>query len=137
MKDLPTCGRGLAENSVVPARIAELILALAENLEAHLPTLDLTDPKAQVEQEAYQSLAAAYRQIALQLRATAEQMAGSRTLPMAQHDPKALLDPRILVAFERFVALEKEIRDLLQTTTERDDQMLAHMRGTQAAARAR
>ena len=46
--DQPTCGKGLAENSILPAKLSELIAAMVENLEAHMKAhiliLPLTRP---------------------------------------------------------------------------------------------
>jgi hypothetical protein len=39
----PTCGKGLAENSALPALMGKLLAAMVENLEAHMKALDLTD----------------------------------------------------------------------------------------------
>ena len=43
MKEQQTCGKGLAENSALPAKLGELTDALAEILEAHREALDPTD----------------------------------------------------------------------------------------------
>lgn len=51
----PTCGKGLAENSVLPAKLGELISAIAENLEAHMQALDRTDQNSRREYDAYEN----------------------------------------------------------------------------------
>jgi hypothetical protein len=43
MKEQQTCGKGLAENSALPAKLGELTDAFAEILEAHREALDPTD----------------------------------------------------------------------------------------------
>jgi hypothetical protein len=43
MTEQQTCGKGLADRSVLPAKISELMAAMVENLEAHQETLDVTD----------------------------------------------------------------------------------------------
>ena len=88
MKNEPTCGQGLAEHSVLPAKLGELIASLAENLELHMNTLDLTDENSRKEHAAYLELSREYRKIAAQLQATAKQMAGYQDLPMGRHDQK-------------------------------------------------
>src|SRR5919106_3608256 len=99
----PTCGKGLAENSVLPAKMGELIAAMVENLDAHREALDLTDQNSRKEYEAYERRVNAYRQIAIQLRSTAAEMAGYRDFPMGRHDEKAMTHPRVREAFEKFV----------------------------------
>jgi hypothetical protein len=134
MDDQPTCGKGLAEHSALPAKLADLEDALAENLELHQKTLDLRDDNSRAELEAYARLAKAHRAIASQLRATAAEMAGYRDLPMGAHDEKALGDPKLLDAFATFVTREQELLALLQHAIERDQQMLAAVSGRQGVA---
>jgi hypothetical protein len=43
--DRPTCGEGLAANSILPAKLAELMAAQAEVLERHTRALDPTRPR--------------------------------------------------------------------------------------------
>ncbi len=129
MDDQPTCGKGLAEHSALPSQLAELEDALAENLELHQTTLDVSDANARKELEAYVRLAEQHRGIAAQLRATAEEMAGCRDLPMGRHDERALADPRLIKAFAKFVKAEQELLAQLQRAIGRDQQMLAAFSG--------
>jgi hypothetical protein len=134
MDDQPTCGKGLAEHAALPAKLAELEDALAENLERHQQTLDLSDERARKELDAYVRLAREHRSIAAQLRDTARHMAGYRDLPMGRHDERALADPKLLEAFEQFAKAEEELLTQLQQAVERDRQMLAAVRGEQSRA---
>lgn len=127
MEDQPTCGKGLAEHSVLPAKLGELTAAVAEILEIHRKALDLSDENSKKEDEAYQELAQQHRQIAAQLQATARQMAGYRDLPMGRHDPKAMAAPEAREAFETFVRLEQELLALLQKRVAQDGKMLIEM----------
>ncbi len=129
MDDQPTCGKGLAEHSRLPAKLAELEDALAENLELHQKTLDPSDENARPELDAYVRLAREHRAIAAQLRETAQRMAGYRDLPMGRHDERALADPKLLEAFETFVKVEEDLHAQLQAALDRDRQMLAAARG--------
>ena len=126
MDDQPTCGKGLAEHAALPAKLAELIGALADNLERHLATLDLTDENARKEHAAYRLLTREHRTIAEQLRAVAAHMASYRDLPMGRHDENALSDPRLLEAFRAFVNTELELQALLEQSVQRDQAMLGH-----------
>jgi hypothetical protein len=123
----PTCGQGLAENAPLPAKLAELTASLAENLEAHLRTLDLDDEDARREHEVYQELARRHRDAAARLAAAAEQMAAQRDLPMGRHDPAALASPEVAGAFRRFVDRKQELLALLQRQLDQDRRMLAGM----------
>jgi hypothetical protein len=128
MHEQPTCGKGLAENSVLPARLGDVIGAMANNLEAHRKALDLTDENSRLESEAYERLLKELRQAAAQLQETAQVMTGYRDLPMGRHDEQAMTHPRVLEAFEQFVKHKQELLSLLEETAERDNQLLQMMR---------
>lgn len=127
MSEQQTCGKGLAENSVLPARLGELISAMAGNLEAHRKALDLTDQNSRAENDAYEKLLKELRQIAAQLSVTASEMAGYRDLLMGKHDQKAMTHPRVREAFEQFVQHKRELLELLKQTEDRDNQLLEVM----------
>jgi hypothetical protein len=114
MPDQPTCGQGLAEHSATPAKLGELIDAVAGNLEAHMKALDRTDPDAEKEYAAYRALAHRHREIASRLGALGDEMASYRDLPMGRHDEEALSSPLAVAAFENLVKVEQELLVLLQ-----------------------
>jgi hypothetical protein len=124
----PTCGKGLAENSVLPRMLGKLIAAMAENLQVHSRALDLTDHNSRAEFDAYAVLMRELQQTALQLEKTADQMLGYRDLPMGRHDEKAMTHPRVQEVFERFVERKQELLSLLEQTAARDTQLLEMMR---------
>src|SRR5512138_3896095 len=118
MVEQPTCGKGLAENSALPAKLGELLSAMAGNLDAHRKALDLTDTNSQAEDDAYEKLLKDLRQIAAQLSVTANEMAGYRNLPMGRHDQQSMTHPRVREAFERFIQHKQELLELLKQTEE-------------------
>jgi hypothetical protein len=127
MDDQPTCGEGLAENARLPEKLGDLAASMADVLEAHLPALDITDEPSRAEREAYLDLARENREVAVQLKAIAVQMAGYRDLPMGRHIEQAMAAPRVLDSFQRFVRSEQELLALLQQRVEEDQDMLAAM----------
>jgi hypothetical protein len=130
METPQTCGQGLAENSVLPAKLGELIGAMAEILEIHMGALDLQDNETRLEHEAYRELASEHRRIATGLRETARRMAGYRDLPMGRHDRSVMSSPKAVEAFEKFVKLEEELQAMLPKRLEADRKMISEMRGT-------
>jgi hypothetical protein len=124
----PTCGKGLAENSVLPARLGKLLAAMADNLEVHMNALDLTDQNSRSEHDAYEELVKEFRQNAAQLYVAADHMAGYRDLPMGRHDEQAMTHPNVRSTFETFVNQKQELLSLLQQTAERDRELLEMMR---------
>ncbi|HEX6306191.1 MAG TPA: hypothetical protein VFZ76_18470 [Anaerolineales bacterium] len=120
----PTCGKGLAANSVLPRKLGELVAAMGQVLEVHMKALDLEDVHSKQEFEAYKDLARVHRHIAASLAATAQEMSGYRHLPMGRHDEKAMADPRGLEVFENFVRHKQELLTLLQEMIVQDQSML-------------
>jgi hypothetical protein len=124
----PTCGKGLAENSILPQSLGRVISAMAENLAEHMKALDLHDSNSKVEHDVYERLVGQLRQAAAELHVTASEMAGYRDLPMGRHDEHALIRPVIREAFENFVRHKQELSTLLQQTAARDKQLLEMIR---------
>jgi|Tabmets5t2r1_1033131.scaffolds.fasta_scaffold08162_2 hypothetical protein len=124
-----TCGRGLAENSVLPAQLAEVTEAMADNLQAHMQALELDDEAARQEHAVYLRLVEEQRQAAGRLRAVAGEMAAAHDLPMGRHDAQAMTSPEVTQAFQHLVKAKQELLALLQGTAEWDRRMLAAMGG--------
>jgi hypothetical protein len=122
-----TCGRGLAEHAALPAKLADLVASMAENLVVHMKALDEADEHARAERDAYVQLANDYRRIAAELQVASEKMAAYRDLPPAKHDVASLASLPPLEAFEDFVKVERELLSLLETSVERDQQRLIEM----------
>jgi hypothetical protein len=129
MDEQQTCGRGLAEHSALPARLAEVTEAMASNLQVHMQALELDDEPARQEHAVYLRLAEEQRQAAARLRAVANEMAAARDLPMGRHDAQTMSSPEVGDAFLRFVKAKQELLDLLQGMVEEDRRMLAEMGG--------
>src|SRR5512143_3536158 len=100
MEERPTCGQGLAENSTLPGKLGELAAAMAENFEVHMRALDVNDPHSRQEYEVYLQLANEQRETAARLLATANEMAGTRDLPMGRHVFADGTETEVLAAFE-------------------------------------
>jgi hypothetical protein len=124
----PTCGQGLAAHSALPAKLAELMAAVADVLENHTTALDLEDENARREQDVYRKLIAQHRQTAAELRSTAGDMASQRDLPMARHDPGVMSSPAALDALGKLVAVEEALLDLLQERVEQHRELLDELR---------
>ena len=129
MDEQQTCGRGLAEHSALPARLAQVTEAMADNLQVHMPALDLDDDAARQEHSVYLRLAEEQRQSAARLRSVAGEMAAAGDLPMGRHDEQALASPEVAEAFRRFVQAKQELLALLQEMVSQDRQLLARLPG--------
>jgi hypothetical protein len=119
-----TCGQGIAQNAALPAKLADVLAAVAENLEVHLTALDPKDKASRPEFDAYVALATEHREIESRLRALVVRMEGYRELPMANHDMTVMTSAKTAQAFERLVTEEKALSALLASRAERFRQML-------------
>jgi hypothetical protein len=124
MQEEATCGAGLAEHAALPAKLGELLAALAEILERHMTALDAEDPNGRRELEAYGRLATQHREIAARLRGVASEMSGYRALPVSPHDEAAMSDPKAQAAFVRYVRVERNLIAFLQDRVQRDQALL-------------
>jgi hypothetical protein len=125
MADQPTCGQGLAEHSLLPAKLGELTASLAENLEVHMKALDLNDANAKKEHDVYRRLAKECREAAAQLQAIGREMADQRELPMGRHDENAMSSPKVIDVFENFVKIEQQLLAMLQQRVGQHQKILA------------
>ncbi len=128
MTDQPTCGQGIAANAVLPAAVGDLLAAMAGVLDHHQRALDLSDPDARPEQQAYASLVAELGAIAARLDALSGQMHGYRTLPMGRHDEEQMAAPEAIAAFTAFVRQERMLFGLLESRVHQHEAMLQQMR---------
>jgi hypothetical protein len=131
-----TCGRGLAEHSALPARLAEVTEAMAGNLQVHLQALELDDEAARQEHAVYLRLAEEQRQAAARLRAVAGEMAAARDLPMGRHDPSVMTSPEVADAFRQLVEAKQGLLALLEGMATDDRRMLAELGGPDGEAAA-
>jgi hypothetical protein len=127
MDEEQTCGRGLAEHAALPAQLAEVVEAMAANLQVHMQALELDDEPAREEHAVYLRLAEEQRQAAGRLHAIAGEMAAARDLPMGRHDTQTMTSPEVGDAFARFVKAKRELLALLQRMVEQDQRLLAEL----------
>jgi len=127
MDEQQTCGKGLAENSALPAKLADVVEAMAGNLQVHMAALELDDEPARQEHAVYLGLVEEQRQAAGRLHAVAAEMAAARDLPMGRHDSETMRSPEVGDAFRRFIKAKQDLLTLLQRMAEQDQQLLAHM----------
>jgi hypothetical protein len=129
VEEQPTCGNGLAQNTVVPAALAAVAAGMAQNLEVHTRALDHGDAAAREERGVYERVAQSLRSAAAELQAAAQEMASAVRLPMgAAHDMAAITTTDALDAFEGYVAAEDDLRRLLDARRADNEQMLAAIR---------
>ncbi|HYI12698.1 MAG TPA: hypothetical protein VEK57_26850 [Thermoanaerobaculia bacterium] len=125
MSDEATCGKGLAANSILPARLAAVTAAMAEVLDGHRTSLDLDAVAGRAEDAAYVTLTDGFRDVSAALTALADRMAGYRDLPMAIHDEAALMTPAATATFATYVQSERDLLHWLQDSVRQHTEMLS------------
>ena len=126
--DEMTCGKGLAQNATLPARVSELMASIAAVLDHHTTALNPADASSKPESDAYRSLVRRHRDVAASLTAIATQMAGYANLPMAAHDERVMSDANAVAVFETVVGHEQELVRLLQERLAVHEPMLKMMK---------
>ncbi|MDC0682745.1 hypothetical protein [Sorangium atrum] len=126
MDDEP-CGRDLANNAVVPERLAELFRHVADNLEAHAAWVGSATPEARLEHDAMRRVAAGYRGIGDAAGRAAEAMRAAGDLPAAPHD-LARFDRGAFEAWmRRKIELQRGFAALLLEHAEASERVLRSM----------
>lgn len=128
MEDQSTCGKGLAASAVLPEKLGRVIGCMAEVLEVHMKALDLEDPNARLERDAYEKLAGQQKEIADRLQANANAMASYQDLPVGRHDDEAMAGPESIEAFAALVNAKQELLRLLEQSAAENEAMLGEMR---------
>lgn len=128
-KESQTCGQGLAANSWLPAKLSDVISAMADVLENHKSALNVDEATGRQEFDAYASLVNKYGEIADRLDEAAAEMKGYRDLAMAEHDKSVMTSSQSLTVFQRLVKAKEELRQMLDETSSQDAKLLAQMQG--------
>jgi hypothetical protein len=124
MEDHPTtCGQGLAANAALPEVIGDLLGAMADVLEDHRQALDLKDPDARPERDAYATLVEELRALSSHAGSVARRMKAYRDLPMGAHDEARMSAPEALAIFDRFVTAERHLLQVLSSNVAAHEQM--------------
>ena len=125
VEDKPKRGKGLAEQSFLPARLGVLMASVAENIELHMKALDLKDKNIKREHRAYAKLAKEHRDISASLQAIAGEMEGYRDQAQGRPNEDILSDPKILAAFEKFMKAERQLIAVLKKRMYQDSKTLS------------
>jgi hypothetical protein len=120
-----TCGQGLADHSMVTAKLGELTALTARNLELHMQTLDRDDENSKREYDIYQRLVNQHGEIAERLMKAANEMAGYHDLPMGKHDEEKMKSAKVFDAFENYIKLEQELIAILNDRLVKDQELIA------------
>lgn len=132
MEGPQTCGQGLAQRSALPGRLSELTAAIADVLEGHQQSLDLTDDHAREEHAANRIVIGDFRNLTSQLRATAERMSGYRELAMARHRQDAAAAAAMGNPLVALINSERQVLAILEKWLAEDESILAAIRGGDA-----
>ena len=105
-----SCGQMTAEAAGMPAKVAELMTAYADEADAHAAFMAGSKEKgAAAEADGQKKLAHSYRDSAAMLAKTADAMRGASAWPAVKHDMKAMMaDAKLKSAMDKVAALQKE-----------------------------
>jgi hypothetical protein len=123
MDEQPTCGKGLAANAALPAKVSEVLAAMAEVLENHRTALDRTDPASRDEDKAYDNLSRRFQTIARELKDAADAMVGSRDLPMGRHNMDVMRSAEPARRFGVLIEADAGLQALLEERAKQHQQL--------------
>jgi hypothetical protein len=106
-----TCGQMTADAAAMPAKVAELMSAYADEADAHAAYVATIkgDKNAAAEADAMKKLAQSYRDSAAALTKTADAMKAAASWPAVKHDPKAMAaDAKLKAAMDKVAGLQKD-----------------------------
>lgn len=113
-----TCGQMMSEKAVLPAKMAELVTAVATMADAHANFMLTSEPKskeAAAEAEGMKKLAQMHRDSAVAFTKIAESLKAAAAWPAAPHDMKKMMaDPKIQESMKLMLSTHKEMAALLQ-----------------------
>lgn len=110
-----TCGQMVADNAGMPAKIADLMNAYADEADAHAAFMAAgKDKNAMAEIDGTKKLAVQYRETAASLTRTADAMKAAAGWPAAAHDMKKMAaDAKLKAASDRTMQLQKEFGEMI------------------------
>jgi hypothetical protein len=110
-----SCGQMTAESAPMPAKIAELMTAYADEADAHAAFMASNkDKNAQAEADGLKKLATQYRETAASLTKTADAMKAAAAWPNVPHDMKKMhADAKLKAAMDKTMALQKEFGEMV------------------------
>ncbi len=127
MPEHMTCGQMMAAESAMPAKMNELMTAIADGMEMHAKWSGTANKVAKGEHDAMMKIAKDHRQMGAMMKSTSEEMMKQKNLASAPHDMKAM-DPKMGETMTKQVTLEREMATMMMKDadeTEKAVQMMA------------
>jgi hypothetical protein len=123
-----TCGQMMASKSVLPAKMAELMTAVADSMEGHAKWAGMGKDKASKgEQQAMMKLVKSHRELAASYTKLAAEMQKGKDLPPAAHDMKAMDMGKMGEMTTRQVKAEREMAQLINKDADETEAMMKAM----------
>lgn len=115
-----SCGQMTADAAAMPAKVAELMSAYAEEADAHAAYMAgiKGDKNAAAEADGMKKLATSYRDSAAALTKTADAMKAAAAWPASKHDMKAMTaDAKLKAAMDKVAGLQKDFGAMVAKMT--------------------
>ncbi len=135
--DGKTCGQMLADKAVLPAKMAEVMTAVTNMMEAHAKFMMTNkDKDSKKEAAALQKVAKEHKALAAAFKKTSESMKKLADLPGAPHDvSKLMADPAIMASMKAMLTTHKEMIALMQKEVTEMESMAPKGAGAGAPAK--
>jgi hypothetical protein len=112
----PSCGQMIASKAVLPAKMAELMTAVAETMDAHAALMIAGKTKEGAkEAKGLKKIAADHRALAKAMAKAQASMEAAAKWPNAPHDMATMMgDAKLMASMQKMLAAEKEMVALMQ-----------------------
>lgn len=107
-----SCGQQIAEDAKYPTKLAETLTAVADNFTQHAAWVGTKTPEARKEHDAMLRIARMQRELAVQAKKLADEMAAAEKLPVVAHD-MSTMPASLKEAMEKATRLQAEFGELL------------------------
>jgi hypothetical protein len=122
------CGDMIKNHVIFPTKMAELMTAIADNLEGHAKWMGTVkgSKEAKAEADALRKIAKDHRDLAAAMKKAAATMEKASSIAPAPHDMKTM-DPKAGESMMKQAALEKEIGGMMQKDASEMEKMVKGM----------
>jgi hypothetical protein len=129
-----TCGQMMASKAALPSKMAELMTAVADSVEAHAKWTGTKDKMAKAEHDMLMKVAKDHRAVAKQYTAIAATMTKAKDLQQAPHDPKTADMAKMAELTQKQITLAREMAALMTKDADESEKMLASMKSGSAGS---
>lgn len=123
-----TCGQWAASKAPLPAKLGELMTAIADNLEFHAKWTGTKDKAAKAEHDMLMKMAKDHRAIGKMSTDISNGMTKAKDMAQATHDPKTMDGAKMAEMQLKQIKLQREMAQMMMKDADEAEKMLSSMK---------